>query len=107
MPHNTQVVLTSQLSIRAITTLPRAFCASSRLSNSPTGLSILLSLSARMLSFYNHASLLEVPRGLSLSSSSSELLAVAAVLAQLTISATYEASNPCNPAIFLSTLLVN
>jgi hypothetical protein len=72
-----------------------------------TSLSILLSASARMLSFYDHASLLAVSRGLSLSSSSSVPLAVAAALAQLTISATYEEFNPCNPAILLSTSLAN
>jgi hypothetical protein len=87
--------------------LPQMFCTSSRLSNSPTGLSILLSVNARMLSLYGHASLLAVPRGLSLSSSSSVPLAVAVALAQLTISATYEASDPCNPAILLSTFLAN
>jgi hypothetical protein len=67
-----------------------SFC----LSNTPTGLSILLSVSTHMLSLYGHASLLAVSRGLSLSSSFLVPLAVAAALGQLTISATYEASNP-------------
>jgi hypothetical protein len=74
------------------------FCTSSRLSNSPTSLSILLSVSARMLSFYGHVSLLVVSRGLS---SSWRI----AALAQLTT--TYEAFNPCNPATLLSTPLAN
>jgi hypothetical protein len=60
-----------------------------------------------MLSLYGHAYLVAVPRSLSLSSSSSVPLAVAAALEQLTISATYKVSNPCNPAILLSTLLAN
>jgi hypothetical protein len=73
------------------------FCTSSRSSSSPTSLSILLFVSARMLNFYGHASLLAVNCGLFLSSTSVPL-AVAAALVQLT---TYGAFNPCNPTILL------
>jgi hypothetical protein len=41
------------------------FCTFSRLSDSPTGLDILLSVSARMVSFYGHSSLPAVSRRLS------------------------------------------